>query len=89
MHRQRPTFTCCNCERPFGQSIDPKKKAETIVRCPYCHTECVVDLSPYLDPDSTPILRTTATTSTTDDQQLSPRRYRFPDQVPTRKPTSD
>jgi len=86
MNKQRPTFSCCNCERPFGETIKPDDQAELIVVCPYCYAECVVDLAPYHDHDSTPILRSTnpAPAGGDDDQPSSPR-YRFPDRVPTRK----
>jgi len=86
MNRQRPTFTCCNCERPFGETIDPDDQAELIVVCPYCEAECIVDLQPYRDHDSTPILRTTGTAAASGDDQTGSARYRFPERVPTSKP---
>ncbi len=47
MSRQRPTFDCWNCRRPFGQTVTLDNDPVLLVECPYCGAGCKVDLNPY------------------------------------------
>lgn len=45
----RLKLTCCSCKREFSllRTIDAGQRPRFLEICPYCGSECVVDLAPW------------------------------------------
>jgi DNA-directed RNA polymerase subunit RPC12/RpoP len=83
MIKQRPDFVCWHCQRHFGQTLELERQTQVLVECPYCHSECVVELEPY-QTQITEIMR--GGNPTGDDPGAAKPQYRFPARVPTQQP---
>lgn len=83
--KKRFTFKCWNekCKRTYTLFKEITKEQELIVACPFCHTEAVVDLSPY------PKKKVIIAVRGEGESEQEIEELDLPDILPTREKTTD
>lgn len=77
---KRIKFKCWNCERVYSLLREIKDELRLIEECPFCGSECVVNLAPWRS-EATTIFKGSA-----NDEAALGDALDLPDVLPTQKP---
>jgi hypothetical protein len=77
--KKRLSFTCWNCQRVYSFLLEFSGLPKLSVFCPFCNTEGIVDLAPYLD-DVTDVFRCS------NGERNGITALKLPERIPTRNP---
>lgn len=76
--KKRFTFKCWNCKRKFSLFMEITEQQTLMVFCPFCDSECLVDLKPY--PPKKVVLRGEG------EAEQGSQERELPEVLPTQKP---
>lgn len=78
--KKRFTFKCWNCNRKFSLFMEITEQQTLTVFCPFCDSECLVDLKPY--PPKKVVLRGEG------ESEQGTEERELPEVLPTQKPAA-
>lgn len=83
--QERKPVRCWKCQRTFELTFNLDGTLRRTVDCVYCHADCVIDLSPYVD-EVVPIYKGAERPADAPDDPDAPPALVLPDVIPTRAP---
>ena len=86
--QERKPVRCWKCRRTFELTFKLDGTLRRTVACVYCHAQCVIDLSPYVD-EVIPIYKGAETPADAPDDPDAPPALVLPDVIPTRAPDAE